>query len=110
MLADYFKDKQLKITFEWTSPGLNKILKLIHLHEWNFLFLIGALMALISLRLLGQVQEQGEVGHSVVKRIMKTRFKSDLKESFIIGNIVVWHSMLKAILRRKRAGELESKE
>lgn len=103
ILADYFSNKQLKITFEWISPEFNKILKLVYLHEWNFLFLIGAFLALLSLRLLAKVQEQGEVGHSVVKRIMKTRFKSDLKESFIIGNIVVWHSMLKAILKRKKA-------
>ncbi|MCJ0743409.1 MFS transporter [Pedobacter montanisoli] len=103
ILADYFSNKQLKITFEWISPQFNKLLKLIYLHEWNFLFLIGALLALLSLRLLGKVQEQGEVGHSIVKRIMKTRFKSDLKESFIIGNIVTWHSMLKAIIKRKKA-------
>lgn len=103
ILADYFSNKQLKITFEWISPQFNKLLKLIYLHEWNFLFLIGALLALLSLRLLAKVQEQGEVGHSIVKRIMKTRFKSDLKESFIIGNIVTWHSMLKAILKRKKA-------
>lgn len=102
ILADYFSNKQLKIIFEWTSPKFNKLLKLIYLHEWNFLFLIGALLALLSLRLLAKVQEEGEVGHSIVKRIMKTRFKSDLKESFIIGNIVVWHSMLKAILKRKK--------
>ncbi|TYP92458.1 MFS transporter [Sphingobacterium allocomposti] len=100
-LADFFAVRELRITIEWISPGIREAVKLIYLHEWNFLFLIAAVLAFFSLRLLGRIKENGEVGHMLVKRIMKTRFKSNMKEAFIIGNLMTWHSQIRAILRRK---------
>lgn len=102
VLADFFADRRLEITFEWTSPNLDEVLRLVSLHQWNFLFLIGAFLALLSLQLLSQVREVGEVDKDVVKRIMRTRFKSNIKDTFFIGNIINWHSQLKAILKWKR--------
>jgi MFS family permease len=102
LLADYFTNINLKITAQLTSPDVNKVLKLVSLHEWNFLFLIGALLALISLELLGRIRETGEVEKNVVKRIMRTSIKSNLKEYFVIGNIISWHEQLAAIVRKKK--------
>ncbi|RXK83746.1 MFS transporter [Filimonas effusa] len=102
LLADYFTNRSLLITAQWSGPKLTKIGKLISLHEWNFLFLIGALLALCALELLMRVREVGEVEKDVVRRIMRTRIKTNLKEYFIIGDIINWHSQLKAILKLGR--------
>lgn len=101
VLADYFTNRSLHISAQWISPHINKVFRLVELHEWNFLFLIGALLALLSLELLTRVREVGEVDKDIVKRIMRTSIRSNLKEYFLIGNIISWHEQLRAILRKK---------
>lgn len=101
LLVDYFATRELQISISWKSPDLQSMGKLIYLHEWNFLFLIASILAFISLRWLGKVQENGEVSHQLVKRIMKKRFRAGLKESLLVGNIITLHSQLKQILKRK---------
>lgn len=102
VLADYFTNRSLVISAQWSSPDFSKVGRLVALHEWNFLFLIGALLALISLELLTHVKEVGEVDKDIVKRVMRTSIKRDLKEYFLIGNIITWHEQLRTIIRLKK--------
>jgi MFS family permease len=102
VLADYFADRSLLITAQWSSPGITKVGKLVALHQWNFLFLIGALLALMSMELLAHVNEVGEVDKDIVKKVMRKSIKRDLKEYFLIGNIISWHEQLRTIIKLKR--------
>lgn len=102
VLADYFSDKSMEIRFEWDSPGFDKAFKLISLHQWNFLFLIGAFLALCALELLNRVKETGEVEKDVVKRIMRTRIKTNMKDAIIIGSLITWNNQLRAILKLRK--------
>lgn len=103
LLADYFADKTLEITIGWDSPNFDKVFRLVSLHQWSFLFLIGAFLALCALELLGRVKETGEVEKDVVRRIMRTRLKSSMKDAIIIGSLITWNNQLRAILKlRKR--------
>lgn len=108
MLADYFNKRHLIIDARWTGPRVDKLFHLLSLHEWNFLFLIGALLALLSLELLMQVKETGEVEKNVVVRIMRSSIKNNLKDYFLLGNLIDLHENLKAIIkRRKRPAPVE---
>lgn len=100
-LADFFTRRHLSIDATWGSPSVQKTLHLVALHDWNFLFLLGALLALMALDLLGWVRETGEVRKDVVVRIMRSSIKSNLKEYFLIGNLLSWHSQLRSIIRKK---------
>jgi MFS family permease len=100
-LADFFTSRHLHITAQWTSPTYQKTFRLLMLHEWNFLFLIGAFFALIAIQLLAAVKETGEVEKEEVVRIMRSSIKSNLREYFIIGNIITWHEQLRAMLRKR---------
>jgi MFS family permease len=102
-LADYFSHRHLSIDTSWGSPSGQKTLHLVSLHDWNFLFLLGALLALIALDLLGWVRETGEVRKDVVVRVLRSSIKSNLKDYFIIGNLLSWHSQIKAIIKRKNS-------
>lgn len=102
LLADYFADKTLEITIGWDSPHFEKVLRLVSLHQWSFLFLIGAFLALCALELLGRVKETGEVEKDVVRRIMRTRLKSSMKDAIIIGNLITWNHQLRAILKLRK--------
>jgi MFS family permease len=99
-LADYFTERQLSVLLQWTGPRVNKIFHLVALHQWNFLFIIGALLALFSLELLGRVKESGEVEKDIVVRIMRSSIRSNLKEHFLIGNLITFHDYFWSKIRR----------
>ena len=67
----------------------------------NFLFLIGAVLAFISLEFLIRVKEVGEVEKDVVVRIMRSSIKNNLKEYFLIGNLISWHDQIWGLFKKK---------
>lgn len=100
-LADYFMNRSLTINAEWVSPTFEKTFYLLSLHEWNFLFLFGALLALIALELLVHVKEVGEVEKELVVRIMRHSMRTNLKDFFVIGILISWHEHLWDIIKRR---------
>jgi len=101
VLADYFANRSLVINAAWAGPKVNKVLHLVSLHDMNFLFLIGAGLAFFSLEFLLRVKEVGEVEKDIVVRIMRSSIKNNLKENFLIGNILSWHDQLWSLFRKK---------
>lgn len=52
---------------------------------------------------LAVVKETGEVEAGVMRRIMRTRFRSSMKDAVIVGSLITWNNQLRAILKlRKR--------
>lgn len=100
-LADYFTNRSLTINIEWMSPQSQKVFHLLSLHDWNFLFLIGALLALLAIELLVHVNEVGEVEKDFVVRIMRHSIKTNLRDFFIIGTLMSWQEQLWEIVKRK---------
>ncbi|WP_033402425.1 MFS transporter [Dyadobacter beijingensis] len=101
-LADYYTLRQLRVIAEWSGPNLQKSFRLLLLHEWNFLFLIAAVLAVVALQFLPRVREAGEVHKSVVKRIMRTSLRSNLRDYFVIDVLINWHSTLNKMLKSSR--------
>jgi MFS family permease len=101
LLADYFMNRSLTINAEWISPTLEKTFFLVSLHEWNFLFLIGAVLALVAVELLVHVKEVGEVEKELVVRIMRHSIRSNVKDFFVIGILISWHEHLWDIIKKR---------
>lgn len=101
-LADYFMGRHLSIDAEWSGPKWTKTLHLVELHEWNFLFLFGALLGLVAIELLRRVKETGEVEKDIVVRIMRSALRNNLKESFLIGNLISGYSHLRSVFRWRK--------
>lgn len=102
LLADYFTNRHLNIRIEWTGPGLDKVFRLLSLNQWNFLFIIGAILALISLEFLVRVKEVGEVEKNLVVKIMRSSIRNNMKDYFVLGNMLNWHNHLMALIRKKK--------
>jgi MFS family permease len=100
-LADYYTLRQLRVIAEWSGPSLQKTFRLLLLHEWNFLFLIGAVLTVVAIQLLPRVKEEGEVEKGIVKRIMRKSLRSNMRDYFVIDVIINWHSALTTMLRGK---------
>jgi len=101
VLADFFTSRHLSITAQWTSPHYHKVFRLLLLHSWNFLFLIGAGLGLIALQLLNAVRERGEVDRDKLRRLVRHTIKSNLKETFLIGDIIKGQEQVRLMIRRK---------
>ncbi len=101
VLADYFNKRSLTINAEYIGPKMNKVFHVLSLHEFNFLFLIGAFLAFIALEFLVAVKETGEVEKDVVMKMMRGNIKSNLKEHYLIGHFVTWHDQFRDLLRKK---------
>jgi MFS family permease len=100
-LADFFQNRSLVIDATWTSKGVDQVLHILSLHQWNFLFAIGGVLALLALELLVQVKEVGEVDKDMVVRVMRQTLRTHIKDFFIIETLIGWHDHLWAIIRKR---------
>jgi MFS family permease len=100
-LADYFINRHININMQYSGPKINRLIRLVQLHEWNFLFLIAAFLAFIALQLLVQVKETGEVEKDKVRRIIRKNIEGNLKEYFLIGYLVDWRNQLWSIIKKR---------
>ncbi|KIC93800.1 MFS transporter [Flavihumibacter solisilvae] len=100
-LADYFDNRSLSVMAQWSGPKVSKAVTLVLLHEYNFLFLIGAVLALLAIELLVAVKETGEVEKDEVVRIMRMNVKNNLKDYYIIGDLISWHEQIRSLLKRR---------
>jgi hypothetical protein len=55
----------------------------------------------LSLQWLSGIRETGEVDKEKVVRIMRSSLRSNLKDYFLIGDIIGWHEQLRAMLRKR---------
>lgn len=102
-LADFFESRHLRVDAVFTGPHTSNVFHLLALHQWNFLFLISAILSLLSMELLLFVAEKGEVGKDIVVRIMRSSIRSNLKDYFLIGNLISWHDRFRGFLLRKKS-------
>ncbi|HEY6976474.1 MAG TPA: hypothetical protein VH396_09290, partial [Chitinophagaceae bacterium] len=89
-LADFFATRQLNWDIQWGGPNGMKIIHILALHQWNFLFLIGAALAAVAIRLLKRVQERGEVEKDLVVKLLRSDIRNSIKDNFIISYLIQW--------------------
>lgn len=101
MVADYFTARSLDVGATWSGPGLTRTFRLVELHDFNFLFAIAALLAFFSLELLARIKEEGEVNKDEVVRVMRSNIKNNIKDAFVIGQLIDWHHQFWRLFRRR---------
>jgi MFS family permease len=102
-MADYFSKRTLSIDAQWVGPHWQKVIHLVDLHEFKFLFLIAAVLAFIAAELLLAVKETGEVAKNVVRRMMRTSIRNNLKDYFLIGQLIDLHDAFRNLFRRRES-------
>lgn len=81
LMADLFSDNQLSWTMQLHSAnGLSQI-TLLSLHGWNYFFIMGGLLAMLSLRLLSKVKEKGEVRKDRVMIYMRASLRQRVRKN-----------------------------
>lgn len=64
--ADFFAERKLTLLLKWTSPETDVAFHALKLTHWDFFFVLAFVVGLISIWLLGKVEEAGEVESRVV--------------------------------------------
>jgi len=80
-LADYFSDRSFSWNIQWNGPNGASVLHLLELHNLAFLFIIGGVLAFISLKMVGFIKEEGEIPKELAIAEMRTGFRSSLRDS-----------------------------
>jgi len=82
LMGDFFSTHQLSWSIQWQGPHTTSTLSLLHLKNWNFYFVIAALLAALSIRLLKHVKEEGEVHSNRVYMVMRKGFRTGMRKNF----------------------------
>lgn len=80
--ADYFAANQLAWNQQWKHLNVVDILHLSEWHYWKFFFFIGGSMALLSLRTLLKVNEEGETKKAIVVAVLLSKVNNAIKKVF----------------------------
>jgi MFS family permease len=99
-LADFFATHQFSGSLQFKSLDGVTNFTFISLQGWNYFFIIGGLLALLSLRFLNRVQEYGEVDKGRAFTFMRARIRSRLEEN--LGKQITRGLLLPSNIVRKR--------
>lgn len=104
LLADSFAT----MNFSWSIHVSGHNINLLHIHDFGFLFIIGGLLAVVALRTIRSVKEEGEVDKTKavgeLRVVIKRRLKSSLKKEAILSFLyspIAYPIALKKRIERK---------
>ncbi|MBS7563246.1 MFS transporter [Mucilaginibacter sp. Bleaf8] len=80
LMADYFANHQFTWNLQLKDAADTNNLTLLDLQGWNYFFIIGGLLAMLSLRFLNKIKEDGEVDKDKVVVHMHMRFRHRLRK------------------------------
>ena len=81
LLADFFASHHLNCNVEWQGPSGPFTLHLLKLQNWSFFFVISAVLALLSIRLINRIREQGEAPKEMVALVMRKSIARGLRSN-----------------------------
>lgn len=100
LLADFFATHQFSGSLQFKSiHGINNF-TFISLQGWNYFFIIGGLLALLSLHFLNRVQEYGEISKGRAITFMRAKMRDRLEVN--LGPHIASGILLPSNIIRKR--------
>jgi MFS family permease/enamine deaminase RidA (YjgF/YER057c/UK114 family) len=75
LLADFFRQRQLNLTFSWTDAATTVQLTPLTIIGHDFLFAIAFVVGIITLGSLARIREEGEVGREVLLESLFSPFR-----------------------------------
>ncbi|MBS1524899.1 MAG: MFS transporter [Bacteroidetes bacterium] len=108
LMADFFVSHRIEWNLHLGFIGMHH-LHLLTLQGWNYFFIIGGVLALISLRLLKQVNEKGEIRNRRMVIHMQSRFRSKLRDR--LGyNVTAKLYYPQAVMHRRKIMRLKQRQ
>ncbi len=103
-LADFFGSHRFSWNIQFASTHSVTSFTLVDLQGWNYFFIFGGLLALLSLQLLRRVSEPGETDKTRAILHMRAGFRKKLRKS--LGREVADRVYIPAVIARRRSRQL----
>ncbi|HWJ27269.1 MAG TPA: MFS transporter [Flavisolibacter sp.] len=111
-MADLLANHSVAWNIHWNGTGGVSTIQLLNLHNWNFMFIAGGILAILSLQMLKYINEEGAVHKGQAVGAMKIAFKNNFKEhtskEAILG-ILYLPVTYPIALKRKVQGRIEQR-
>ncbi|WP_299516674.1 MFS transporter [Mucilaginibacter sp.] len=104
LLADFFATHQFNWNMQFISTNSVTNFTLVNLQGWNYFFIFGGLLAMLSLRFLGRVTEPGETAKARAVIHLRANLRKKLRKQ--LGREVADRVYLPAIIARRRSKKL----
>ena len=79
IFADFFANRQLSMTVNWSSPAKEVSYTALNFQHWDFFFALAFLIGLYSLHRLTRVREIGEVEEEIVIQEIISQFRRPMR-------------------------------
>ncbi len=66
LTADFFVNRELSLVLRWVAPGGEKDIPALFVSQWDFFFLLAAVLGLYSIHRLSLIREEGDVEETIV--------------------------------------------
>ena len=113
LFADFFAARELELLIRWARPGED--LDVLHLafNNWDFYFLMSALLGLYALHRLTLVREEGEIEHKEMVQQMMSEARRVVANLSPVAGLKMMHAFPAGRLmerRRRRRPEREAEQ
>jgi MFS family permease len=102
LFADFFAQRKLSLLINWTSPGTEVTVHAFKLTHWDFFFFFAFVIGLFSIRMLGKVQEKGEVDRQIIIHEFLSEIGRSAKSLSTVGGLLQTSQF--PLLFRKNSG------
>jgi MFS family permease len=102
VFADFFAARRLDILVRWTSPNDVLTLMPLRVSNWDFYFLIAAILGLYALHRLAMVKEEGEIDSKIMVSEVLAQARRDVRNVSPIAGLKMLTDVPAALLREGR--------
>lgn len=81
LMADFFATHHLTWNIQWQGPAGISTFNLLELQNWSFFFVISGILALLSIRLVKRIKEQGEAQKQMVAVVIRKSVTRSIRKN-----------------------------
>ncbi len=111
LLAQTFAARRLEVQLRWTSPDGLSVVQALRLSNWDFHFLIAAIVGLFALHRLSLVREKGEIDPRMMIHAVMTETRRNVRNLGTVAGLraltIVPGTMLREARTRARFDRLQ---
>jgi MFS family permease len=100
LTADLFVNRELSLVLHWVAPGGEKDIPALFVSQWDFFFLLAAVLGLYSIHRLSLIREAGEVEEKIVMQDVLSETRRTIRNLSTIAGLRAVSELPIAMIQR----------
>ncbi|MDX1401104.1 MAG: MFS transporter [Kiloniellales bacterium] len=105
LTADFFVNRELSLVLHWTAPDGERDIPALFVSQWDFFFLLAAVLGLYSVHRLSLIREEGEVEERIIMQDVLSDTRRSIRNISSIAGLKAASelpiSMIQRLLRQR---------